>query len=70
MSEVHNYLIGLAASRRTSFIPRFLLLAHFSLSFNPSATGDVGNLVLPVGMQSVSFFRCTGLTGTAELGYE
>jgi hypothetical protein len=47
-----------------SFIPLFLFLVHFSLSFLPSSTGDVGNLVLPVGMQNVNFEFCRGLTGT------
>ena len=62
MSDVHIYLIRLAASRSTSFIPHFLiLLLPFSL-----LAGDIGQLDLPVGMQSVNFRDCSGVTGTAE----
>jgi hypothetical protein len=52
-----------AASRSTSFIP------HFSFSFffqSPFFAGDIGQMNLPVGMQSVNFKDCDGLTGTAE----
>ena len=51
------------ASSRTRFlIPHFL---PFPLVAFPSA-GDVGKIVLPEGMQTVSFERCDGLTGTAD----
>ena len=48
---------------RTRFlIPHIILSPLFAL---PSA-GDVCKLVLPEGMQEVSFFECKGITGTAE----
>ena len=28
--------------------------------------GDIAQLKLPVGMQTVNFYKCTGLTGTAD----
>jgi hypothetical protein len=53
----------LAASRPYFLIPHFIL---FSLYAFPSS-GAVDKIVLPQGMQSVNFYRCTGITGTAEL---
>ena len=43
-------------------IPHFILFPLFAF---PSA-GSVDKLVLPEGMQSLNFFQCQGLTGTAE----
>ena len=43
-------------------IPQFIL----SLLFDFTSAGAVDKLVLPEGMQEVSFWGCTGLTGTAE----
>jgi hypothetical protein len=53
----------LAASRTRFLIPHFLLSLLFAF---PSA-GAVDKLVLPEGMQTVDFYFCTGLTGTADL---
>jgi hypothetical protein len=50
----------LATSRSASFIPRFLI---FFLPFFLLA-GDIGQMNLPVGMQSVNFEECSGLKGT------
>ena len=48
---------------RSSYLLLFLLFAF------PSA-GAVDKIVFPEGMQEVNFGGCSGLTGTAELGYE
>ena len=50
-------------SRTCFLIPHFLLFPLFAF---PSA-GDVDKIVLPDGMQSVSFEGCMRLTGTAKL---
>jgi hypothetical protein len=54
----------LAASRtRSSF-----LVFSFSFFFHfPFLAGDIGQMNLPEGVQSVSFYDCKGITGTAEL---
>ena len=82
---MNRTILIVRSSRRTRFlIPHFKPFPSFCLPFRiplflfllfltllpTSATGDVGKLVLPVGMQSVSFVKCFGLTGTAELGDE
>ena len=51
-----------SASRTRFLIPHIILFPLFAV---PPA-GDVGKIVLPEGMQTVSFERCTGLTGTAD----
>ena len=48
-------------------------LPHSSLyPFSPlcpfPSAGAVDKIVFPEGMQSVNFYGCHGLTGTAELG--
>ena len=58
-------------SRRTFLLPHFLFLVQFSLSFflpclHASSEGDVGNLVLPQGIQTVNFKLCDKLIGKAE----
>jgi hypothetical protein len=45
--------------------PSFLVFSLFPLPFFFLA-GDIGQMNLPVGMQSVNFRYCEGLTGTAE----
>jgi hypothetical protein len=63
LSEGHfPYLL-----RPAALASSFLTLYFFPLFAFPSA-GDIGNLVLPVGMQIVDFTRCAGITGTAKLG--
>jgi hypothetical protein len=52
----------LAASRTRFLIPHFILLPLFD--FPPS--GAVDKIVLPVGMQSVDFLFCSGITGTTD----
>jgi hypothetical protein len=52
---------GSAAAR-----PSFLVFS-FSFSFHSSfLAGDIGQMNLPVGMQSVNFEYCERITGTAE----
>jgi hypothetical protein len=53
----------LAASRTRLLIPHFILFPLFAF---PSA-GAVDKIVLPEGMQSVNFYGCKSLTGTAEI---
>ena len=62
LGQVAHMLLGDAASRTTSFIPYCIPFPHFAF---PSA-GAVDKIVFPEGMQSVNFFNCQGLTGTAE----
>ena len=57
------YLIGFEANRTPFLLPHFMLFPVFAF---PSA-GAVDKIVLPAGMQSVDFGRCTGLTGTADI---
>jgi len=46
--------------------PSFLIFS-FSFSFHSSfLAGDIGQMNLPEGMQSVNFRSCAGITGTAE----
>jgi hypothetical protein len=52
----------LSASRTRFLNPHFILFPLFA--FPPA--GDVGEIVLPEGMQSVNFAYCEGITGTAE----
>ena len=66
-----HYLNRFLRCRSTSFIPYFLLPSvhpsFFTLllpSFYKTFPGDITQINLPVGMQSVNF-RCTGLTGKA-----
>ena len=54
-------IFSCAVSRSTSFVPHFLIF--FLLPFSPFA-GDMGQMNLPVGMQSVNFLECENLTGT------
>ena len=51
-----------AASRTRFLIPHFIHLLLFAFS----TAGAVDKIVLPEGMQTVNFERCTGLTGTAD----
>ena len=64
MGDVHIfYNMGLRGQ------PRYILRSS-SYSFPRFAflsAGAVDKLVLPEGMQSVGFYRCYGLTGTAKL---
>ena len=55
-----NYLE--AISRTCFLIPHFILFPLFA--FPPA--GAVDKIVLPEGMQSVDFYGCEGLTGTAD----
>ena len=59
MSKGFIYLIRFGGR-----VPSFLILSSF-----PSlpSVGDVVQLRLPEGMQSVNFDGCFGITGTAEL---
>ena len=41
------------------------LIFSFSFFFHsPFLAGDIAQMNLPVGMQSVNFHACTGITGT------
>ena len=65
------FLIGFEASRSTSFFPHFLLSSPFSLPPSSSVygctfSGDIAQMSLPVGMQTVNVEYCEGLTGMAE----
>ena len=51
-----------AASRTRFLLPHFILFPLFAFF----SAGAVDKLVLPEGMQTVSFYQCTGITGTAE----
>ena len=52
------------AVSRTHFLsPHFILFSTFAFLF----AGAVDKIVFPVGMQSVNFRKCVGLTGTAEV---
>jgi hypothetical protein len=53
----------LAASRTRFLIPHLIPFPLFAFS----SAGAVDKIVLPEGMQSVNFWYCTGITGTAEL---
>jgi hypothetical protein len=55
--------LRLRFSRTCLLNPHFLLFP-FAFSF----AGAVDKIVLPEGMQSVSFYGCEGITGTAESG--
>ena len=67
MREVHN-LFNTFFAIQPRATPHSSLYPFSSFAF-PSA-GAVDKIVFPVGMQSVNFYNCKGLTGTAELGYE
>ena len=78
MSEVLNIIFNLNSFLRlsrarlliphpTSPLPPFFLLPRLSMLY---LAGDIAQLKLPEGMQTVNFKYCEGLTGTAELGYE
>jgi hypothetical protein len=54
----------LAANRTRFLIPHFIIFPLFA--FPPS--GAVDKIVLPEGIQEVSFSGCEGITGTADLG--
>jgi hypothetical protein len=45
-----------------------VLILYFFLLFAVPSTGTVDKIVLPEGMQSVDFYGCSGLSGTAEIG--
>jgi hypothetical protein len=64
MGEVHIYLIRFGGQPRTPFIPHLILF--FSFFRFPFLAGDIGQMNLPVGMQTVNFMFCERLTGTAE----
>ena len=68
MSEGHTSLniiliCFMRFSRNTSFIPHASLSSSLSILL---LAGDITQMSLPVGMQSVDFSECEGLTGTAE----
>ena len=67
MSEVHIYLIRLFGS--AAHASSFLVFSYFLLFAFPFA-GAVDKIVFPEGMQTVIFYNCPGLTGTAAFGYE
>ena len=54
------------ASRARFLVPHFIFSPRFAF---PSA-GAVDKIVFPESMQKVDFSGCSGLTGTADLGYE
>ena len=54
-----------ASSRTRLLIPHFILFPLFAFPPSPPS-GAVDKIVLPVGMQSVDFRSCGGITGTAE----
>ena len=60
-SHILTYGLRRPAARASSFLifpfPLFALLS----------AGEVVKIVLPEGMQSVDFYGCEGLTGTAEV---
>jgi hypothetical protein len=56
-----NIFLRLRFSRTRFLIPHFILFPLFA--FAPS--GAVDKIVLPVGIQSVDFSWCDGITGTA-----
>ena len=55
-----------SASRTRLLLPHFIFFPRFAFPF----AGAVDKVVLPEGMQNVDFSYCSGLTGTANLGYE
>ena len=63
LCESINSIFAVAgpAARVSSF-----LIFPFPLFALPSA-GEVDKIELPEGMQSVNFYGCTSLTGTAEI---
>jgi hypothetical protein len=53
--------------RRPAALASSFLIFSFSFSFHsPFLAGDIGQMNLPVGMQSVDFSYCCGLEGKAE----
>jgi hypothetical protein len=61
MSDGHIYLIRFGGQ------PQHVLRSSFTFSFHSSfLAGDIGQMKLPVGMQSVNFSYCRGLEGKAE----
>lgn len=52
------------ASRTRFLIPQFILTS-FCLPILPFTAGDIAQLNLPVGMKTVIFYECKGITGTA-----
>jgi hypothetical protein len=55
----------LAASRNLFLIPHFILLPLLLPLFAFPPAGAVDKIVLPEGMQTVNFYGCRGITGTA-----
>jgi hypothetical protein len=62
MSDGHIYLIRFGGQPHA--FPHSSLYPFPLVAF--SSAGDVGKIVLPEGMQSVKFYGCKGITGTAE----
>ena len=56
-----NEPCGPAAAR-----PSFLIFSFSFFFHSPFLAGDIGQMNLPVGMKTVNFEDCEGLTGTAE----
>ena len=65
--EVPIYLIRFGGQPQN--VPHFSF-SHFFFFHSPFLAGDIGQMNLPEGMQTVDFMCCSGLTGTAELGDE
>jgi hypothetical protein len=62
VSQILKYGLRRPAARVSLF-----LIFSFSFFFHSFfLAGDIGQLNLPVGMQSVDFEYCEGITGTAE----